>query len=268
MTNKYYTGQQRFCPMRKKKVCFGCIFGRWIQTCFQNFSITHTFRSRLKGWNLLRQDTNVFFYHVHHKEFKYSFSQEDGVVFCSYVCSVMEVLVREYNLDQWRLFIDSSKVSLKVVLLHNGNRFPSVPLAHTANTMKFMKAWSYGWERLSMTNLSGSNVVIRRLWHCYSECISGTQNAAVSYASWTTGTKRITMQINCSLNEHHWRQGRKMSSVFFLSFRRTFYCPFCTKSWASWKTLWKVWITPAVDSNMWGTSSQMWVTQKWRRVYV
>ena len=25
------------------------------------------------------------------------------------------------------------KVSLKVVLLHNGNRFPSVPLAHAAN---------------------------------------------------------------------------------------------------------------------------------------
>ena len=25
-------------------VCFWCIFGRWIQICFQNFSITHTFR--------------------------------------------------------------------------------------------------------------------------------------------------------------------------------------------------------------------------------
>jgi len=46
----------------------------------------------------------------------------------------MEVLGHEYNPDQWRLFIDSSKVSLKVVLLHNGNRFPSVPLAHAANT--------------------------------------------------------------------------------------------------------------------------------------
>ena len=34
---------------------------------------------------------------------------------------------------QWCLFIDSSKVSLKLVLLHNGNRFPSVPLAHAAN---------------------------------------------------------------------------------------------------------------------------------------
>jgi len=31
------------------------------------------------------------------------------------------------------LFTDSSKVSLKVVLIHNGDRFPSVPLAHAAN---------------------------------------------------------------------------------------------------------------------------------------
>jgi hypothetical protein len=29
-------------PMTKN-VCFWCIFGRWIQMCFQNFSITHTF---------------------------------------------------------------------------------------------------------------------------------------------------------------------------------------------------------------------------------
>ena len=54
-------------------------------------------------------------------------------MFCNDVYSIMEVLGHEYNPDQWCLFIDSSKVSLKVVLLHNGNRFPSVPLAHAAN---------------------------------------------------------------------------------------------------------------------------------------
>jgi len=45
----------------------------------------------------------------------------------------MEVLGHVFNPDQWRLFTDSSKVSLKVVLLHNGNKFPSFPLAHAAN---------------------------------------------------------------------------------------------------------------------------------------
>jgi len=46
--------------------------------CFQNFSITHTFRSKLKGWNLLLQHTKVCFYRGRHEEFKDFFSQEDG----------------------------------------------------------------------------------------------------------------------------------------------------------------------------------------------
>ena len=54
-------------------------------------------------------------------------------LFCNDVCSVIEVYGHGYNPDQWRLFIDSSKVNLKVVLLHNGNKFPSVLLAHEAN---------------------------------------------------------------------------------------------------------------------------------------
>ena len=67
------------------------------------------------------------------KNSRISSPQEDGVVFCNDVCSVTEVLDHECNPDQWRLFIDSSKVSLKVVLLHNGNRLHSVPLARAAN---------------------------------------------------------------------------------------------------------------------------------------
>ena len=66
----------------------------------------------------------MYFYHGHHEEFKDFFSQEDDVVFCNDVCSVKEVLGHEYNPDQLRLFIGSSKVSLKLVLLHNGNKIP------------------------------------------------------------------------------------------------------------------------------------------------
>ena len=73
------------------------------------------------------------FYRGRHEEFKDFFSQEDGVVFCNDVCPLWKFFYHEFNPDQWRLFIDSSKVSLKEVLLHNGNRFPSVPLAHAAN---------------------------------------------------------------------------------------------------------------------------------------
>ena len=53
--------------------------------------------------------------------------------FCNDIFSVMDVLGHEFNADQWRLFIDSSKERLEAVLLHNGNKFPFVPLAHAAN---------------------------------------------------------------------------------------------------------------------------------------
>jgi len=87
---------------------------------------------QVKGLESSGQDTKVCFYRGCHEEFKDFFSQEDGVVFCNDICSIMEVLGHEFHPDQWRLFIDSSKVRLKVVLLRNGNKFPSVPLTHAA----------------------------------------------------------------------------------------------------------------------------------------
>jgi len=60
----------------------------------------------------------------------------------------MEVPGHEYNPDQWRLFIDSSKVSLKVVLLHIENRFPSVPLAHAANMKECYESMKLFWGKI------------------------------------------------------------------------------------------------------------------------
>jgi len=82
----------------------------------------------------------VCFYRGRREDFKDFFSQEEGVVFCNDGCYVMEVLGHECNPNQWRLFIDSSKLSLKLVLLHNGNKFPSVPLAHAANTKEIYES--------------------------------------------------------------------------------------------------------------------------------
>ena len=39
----------------------------------------------------------------------------------------------EYNPNEWRLFIDSSKRSLKCVLLHNGNKYGSIPIGHSVS---------------------------------------------------------------------------------------------------------------------------------------
>jgi len=45
----------------------------------------------------------------------------------------MEDLQLEHTSGQWRLFVDSPKVSLKAALLHNGKKFPSAPLANAVH---------------------------------------------------------------------------------------------------------------------------------------
>ena len=100
--------------------------------------------SRLKGWNLVDKETKVCAFRDRHNDFVDFFSFEQEIAYCNDVNSVMDALGHNYNADEWRLFIDSSKVSLKAVLLHNGNKLPSIPLAHAAgmketyNNMKLL----------------------------------------------------------------------------------------------------------------------------------
>jgi hypothetical protein len=48
--------------------------------------------SRLKGWNLLQQGTKVCFFRSRQDECKCFFSQENDIVFCNDICSVMKPL--------------------------------------------------------------------------------------------------------------------------------------------------------------------------------
>jgi hypothetical protein len=58
-----------------------------------------SFGSRLKCWNLLCQETKVQFPLGAMKNYGF-FSQEDGVLLCNDVCSIMELLGHEYVVGQ------------------------------------------------------------------------------------------------------------------------------------------------------------------------
>ncbi|UYV76697.1 hypothetical protein LAZ67_14001794 [Cordylochernes scorpioides] len=112
--------------------------------------------SRLKGWNLLHKGAKVCFFRKCQDEFQDFFSQENDLVYCNDVVSLMEALGHDHDTEEWRLFIDSSKISMKAVLLHNGNKFPSVPIAHASNMketyenmellLKKIEYERYGWK--------------------------------------------------------------------------------------------------------------------------
>jgi hypothetical protein len=54
-------------------------------------------------------------------------------VYCNDADGFFGALCHLHNPEVWRKFIDSSKVRLKAVLLHNGNIYPSVPLAYSVH---------------------------------------------------------------------------------------------------------------------------------------
>lgn len=89
--------------------------------------------SRLKNKNLLTPGTSFSWYRHREKEFTQFFSKEGNLVFCNDVQGLMKCFDIEYDPSEWRIFIDSSKTSLKAVLLHNGNTFASLPLGHSVH---------------------------------------------------------------------------------------------------------------------------------------
>ncbi|XP_075237514.1 uncharacterized protein LOC142333843 [Lycorma delicatula] len=92
-----------------------------------------------------------------HSEFRDYLSEENGLVVCNDIFSVMETLCNEHNPTERRLFIDSSKVSLKVVLLYNGNKFLS-PVAHCASMKEIYENFKFMLEKLQCAAMYEWNI--------------------------------------------------------------------------------------------------------------
>ena len=90
------------------------------------------FTSRLKEWHLLDPTCRVSKYRKRHLSFVHFFtvSQPHSLCYCSDIFGLFNEIGIDYNPQNWRLFIDSSVKSLKAVLLHYGNKFPSIPVSH------------------------------------------------------------------------------------------------------------------------------------------
>lgn len=88
--------------------------------------------SRLKGNNCLQPDVKVTVYRNRERALLPYFSEDETLVYCSNIPELfLQLGISEYRPKDWRLFINSSSRSLKCVLLHNGNDYASVPIAHS-----------------------------------------------------------------------------------------------------------------------------------------
>lgn len=87
--------------------------------------------SRLKEKNCLTKGTKTSVYRNRDSPFRQYFTKDKEIVFCHNVEGLIEEFEVIYLSGEWRLFIDSSKASLKAVLLHNGNKYAAIPIAHS-----------------------------------------------------------------------------------------------------------------------------------------
>ena len=56
---------------------------------------------------------------------------EENLLFRDNIEGLITIMGTSYIPLEWRLFIDSSKRSMKCVLLHNGNKLAFIPIRHS-----------------------------------------------------------------------------------------------------------------------------------------
>lgn len=88
--------------------------------------------SGLKSINAIASDIPVHIFRHRQGRFMQFFTNnlENSFVHCNDVDGLMSEMAIAYKPEEWRLFIDSSKSSLKAVLLFTDNTKPPVPVAY------------------------------------------------------------------------------------------------------------------------------------------
>ena len=169
--------------------------------------------SRLKQWNLLQEGVHTTTFRQRHKKLSQYFKMDDKLCYCYDVVSLMEhlCLSHAYEKDEWRLFIDSGKDTLKAVLLHNCNELPSVPIAHahgmseSYETMKtLLSAVDY---KIHQWNICGDLKVISLLLglqqgytkHMCFLCLWDSRSDTTHYIQreWPERPKDLVGRFNC-----------------------------------------------------------------------
>ena len=89
--------------------------------------------SRPKQWNLLDVSVQNAEPRKRHQNFSSFFIMQNAICFCNNVSGLFYSIGIPGIPSEWRLFFDSSSKSLKAVLLQNGNKYPSLPLAHSVH---------------------------------------------------------------------------------------------------------------------------------------
>jgi len=94
---------------------------------------TELLGSRLQQWKLLKENARISVYCKRYEDLGQFLKMESSLVACTDIDGLMQTPNINYIPLAWRLFIHSSKLSLKAFLLHNGNTLPSIAVGHSVH---------------------------------------------------------------------------------------------------------------------------------------
>ena len=82
---------------------------------------------------MLERDVKISYYRKRNFNLTEFFSLDGPLCYCHDIGGLFTAMSQTYVPSDWRLFIDSSQRSLKAILLNNGNKMPSIPIAHSVH---------------------------------------------------------------------------------------------------------------------------------------
>jgi hypothetical protein len=90
--------------------------------------------SRIQQCNVIHHSVKATTFGTRNHEFGKFFKTAGYFTYCKDIEGLMDEMHMRHSPEQWRLFIDTSKTSPKAVLLHNGNKLASIPVAYAPST--------------------------------------------------------------------------------------------------------------------------------------
>ena len=110
--------------------------------------------------------------------------------FCNDITELFEQLEILYDETNWRLFMDTSKDSIKSVLLHNGNTLPSVLIAYSTTMKK-----SYENLKAILTSMQYDDLIFVQIFKVVA-MLTGLQLGYTKFwASFTNRTRTRTQTL-------------------------------------------------------------------------
>ncbi|ESO02093.1 hypothetical protein HELRODRAFT_161324 [Helobdella robusta] len=149
--------------------------------------------SRLNEFNLLAPYTATANFRHRHKILVQYFEMSDNICYCTDVDGLMSSLGIKHIVEEWRLFIDTSKTCLKAVLLHNRNRYASIPVDYSTHMKETYENMSLLLPKIRYREYNLSICCDLKVAAIPTDCRQDTQNTAASYANGTA-------EIECSIS--------------------------------------------------------------------